>query len=183
MRVASCRAIQPLLDELGRRHPDVGIGVRPRGPLAFRVAERMSLISDALFLEATTADNTKKRVGTTGALADRDDEAHDEIDTDGDDAEIEPPSVPPEEQARAIAQWIYAGPGGRAGGRARQISRPGMVASAQRVLGPRVDPRDCDAVPHADRAQMARTPDPGSPTPEHGDVTTSPAAVMRLTAG
>lgn len=44
------RAIQPLLGELGRRHPDVGIGVRPRGPLAFRVAERMSLISDALFL-------------------------------------------------------------------------------------------------------------------------------------
>ena len=102
------RAIQPLLDELGRRHPDVGIGVRPRGPLAFRVAERMSLISDALFLEATTADNSKKRVGTPGALADRDDEAHDEIDTDGDDSEIEPPPVSPEEQARAIAHWIYA---------------------------------------------------------------------------
>ncbi len=108
MRVESCRAIQPLLDELGRRHPDVGIGVRPRGPLAFRVAERMSLISDALFLEATTADNSRKRVGTTGALADRDDEDHDEIDTDGDGAEIEAPPVPPEEQARAIAQWIYA---------------------------------------------------------------------------
>ena len=60
------RAIQPLLDELGRRHPDVGIGVRPRGPLAFRVAERMSLISDALFLEATTADNSRKRVDTHG---------------------------------------------------------------------------------------------------------------------
>ncbi|MGZ5364853.1 MAG: hypothetical protein ACXWZR_13170 [Mycobacterium sp.] len=102
------RAIQPLLDELGRRHPEVGIGVRPRGPLAFRVAERMSLISDALFLEATTADNSKKRVGTPGALANRDDEAHDEIDTDGDDAEIEPPPVPPEEQARAVAHWIYA---------------------------------------------------------------------------
>src|SRR6185369_12172035 len=50
------RTIQPLLTELGRRHPDVGIGVRPRGPLVFRVAERMSLISDALFLEATAAD-------------------------------------------------------------------------------------------------------------------------------
>lgn len=101
------RAIQPLLDELGRRHPDVGIGVRPRGPLAFRVAERMSLISDALFLEATTADNSRKRVGTPGALSDRDDEA-DEINPDGDDAELEPPPVPPEEQARAIALWIYA---------------------------------------------------------------------------
>jgi len=42
------RIIQPLLTELGRRHPDVGIGVRPRGPLVFRVAERMSLISDAV---------------------------------------------------------------------------------------------------------------------------------------
>ncbi|WP_099042496.1 hypothetical protein [Mycobacterium neglectum] len=103
------RAIQPLLDELGRRHPDVGIGVRPRGPLAFRVAERMSLISDALFLEATTADNSRKRVGTSGALADRDDDAvDDEIDTDEDDADIEPPPVPPEEQARVIAEWIHA---------------------------------------------------------------------------
>lgn len=51
------RTIQPLLDELGRRQPDVGIGVRPRGPLAFRVAERMSVISDALFLEASAADS------------------------------------------------------------------------------------------------------------------------------
>ncbi|WP_006242458.1 hypothetical protein [Mycolicibacterium tusciae] len=102
------RAIQPLLDELGRRHPDIGIGVRPRGPLAFRVAERMSLISDALFLEATTADNSRKRVGTPGALADRDGEADDENSTDEDDAELEPLPVPPEEQARAIAQWIYA---------------------------------------------------------------------------
>ncbi len=47
------RIIEPLLDELERRHPDVGIGERPRGPLVFRVAERLSLISDALYLEAT----------------------------------------------------------------------------------------------------------------------------------
>ena len=75
------RTIQPLLDELGRRHPDVGIGVRPRGPLVFRVAERMSLISDALFLEATAADartrhpvDAGRRVGTTatGPRLDRD---------------------------------------------------------------------------------------------------------------
>lgn len=102
------RAIQPLLDELGRRHPDVGIGVRPRGPLAFRVAERMSLISDALFLEATAADVTRKRVGATGALVDRDAEEGDG-DIDGEDAEMEPPPVPPEEQAHAVALWIYAG--------------------------------------------------------------------------
>ena len=87
------RVIEPLLDELGRRHPDVGIGVRPRGPLAFRVAERMSLISDALFLEATAADVTRNEVD----------------DIDGEDADIEPPAVPPEKQADVVAQWIYAG--------------------------------------------------------------------------
>jgi hypothetical protein len=95
------RVIQPLLDELGRRHPDVGIGERPRGPLVFRVAERMSLISDALFLEATSADATRKLVDTTGALPSR------EVDID--DVELDSPSVPPREQARVIAQWIYAG--------------------------------------------------------------------------
>lgn len=87
------RVIQPLLSELGRRHPDIGIGVRPRGPLAFRVAERMSLISDALFLEATAADANR-----------------DGSDIDDDDGEeIETPDVPPSEQARAIAEWIYTG--------------------------------------------------------------------------
>jgi hypothetical protein len=66
------RTIQPLLNELGRRHPDVGIGVRPRGPLVFRVAERMSLISDALFLEATAADTARqRRVDATGSLPSR----------------------------------------------------------------------------------------------------------------
>jgi hypothetical protein len=98
------RTIQPVLDELGRRHPDIGIGVRPRGPLVFRVAERMSLISDALFLEATAADATRKRpVDATCALPAR------ELDEADDVTEVESPSVPPEEQARAIAQWIYAG--------------------------------------------------------------------------
>ena len=97
------RTVEPLLTELGRRHPDVGIGVRPRGPLVFRVAERMSLISDALFLEATAADVTRKRpVDATGALPTRD------LDED-DVSELESPSVPPHEQARAIAAWIYAG--------------------------------------------------------------------------
>lgn len=97
------KAIEPLLTELGRRHPDVGIGVRPRGPLVFRVAERMSLISDALFLEATAADNTRRRrVDASRALPARDD-------VDADDAELESPTVPPKEQAGTIAQWIYAG--------------------------------------------------------------------------
>jgi hypothetical protein len=94
------RAIEPLLAELGRRHPDVGIGERPRGPLVFRVAERMSLISDALFLEATTADSRRKRVDVSGALPTRE---------DIDDPQLDAPDVPPKEQASAIARWIYAG--------------------------------------------------------------------------
>jgi hypothetical protein len=98
------RTIQPLLTELGRRHPDVGIGVRPRGPLVFRVAERMSLISDALFLEATAADAARKRpVDATGVRAARE---RDELD---DVSELELPPVQPQEQARTIAQWIYDG--------------------------------------------------------------------------
>jgi hypothetical protein len=103
------RTIQPLLTELGRRQPDVGIGVRPRGPLVFRVAERMSLISDALFLEGTAADSARGR---------RVDDATDSVpspdvpsrDVDEDDGpELESPPVPPPAQARAIAEWIYAG--------------------------------------------------------------------------
>ena len=101
------RTIRPLLDELGHRHPDVGIGVRPRGPLVFRVAERMSLISDALFLEATTADAAlRHRVESSGASADRD--PRHEI---AEISDVETPDVEPEEQAYAIAEWIYAGRG------------------------------------------------------------------------
>ncbi|AGB26379.1 hypothetical protein Mycsm_06226 [Mycobacterium sp. JS623] len=95
------RTIQPLLTELGRRHPDIGIGVRPRGPLVFRVAERMSLISDALFLEATSADAARKR--PVSAPPGR------ELDEDDDESQLETPSVPPQQQARRIAQWIYDG--------------------------------------------------------------------------
>jgi hypothetical protein len=99
------RVIQPLLTELGSRHPDIGIGVRPRGPLVFRVAERMSLISDALFLEATAADTARKKrrvdAGKTRQHADVD---------DPDD--IETPAALPTEQAHAIANWIYVGRGG-----------------------------------------------------------------------
>ena len=98
------RTIQPLLAELGRRHPDVGIGVRPRGPLVFRVAERMSLISDALFLEATAADVVRKRpVDATGSRSAAD------LDDLDDASDVEAPSVPPEEQARTIAEWIHDG--------------------------------------------------------------------------
>ncbi|MBI5338517.1 MAG: hypothetical protein HZB45_12620 [Mycolicibacterium rufum] len=101
------RTIQPLLTELGRRHPDVGIGVRPRGPLVFRVAERMSLISDALFLEATAASGALQRVEASGGGA-----KVGEVDTDGEEdlADIAaPPDVAPVEQAAAIAAWIALG--------------------------------------------------------------------------
>lgn len=82
------KVIQPLLDELSQRHPNVGIGIRPRGPLLFRVAEQMSLISDALYLEATQALGGNV---SEGAI------------------EADIPSVPAGEQALRIAEWIYAG--------------------------------------------------------------------------
>jgi hypothetical protein len=101
------RTIQPLLEELGQRHPDVGIGVRPRGPLVFRVAERMSLISDALFLEATAADAALRHpVDASGAPADRHLE-HDIADL----TDVETPDVEPEQQAQVVAEWIYSGRG------------------------------------------------------------------------
>jgi hypothetical protein len=96
--------IEPLLAELETRQPDIGIGVRPRGPLVFRVAERLSLISDALFLEATAVQGAHRSTGG-GGPAD-----FDACDTMTD---VERPTVSPEEQARAVAQWIYAGRSGK----------------------------------------------------------------------
>lgn len=99
------RLIEPLLAELERRQPDVGIGVRPRGPLVFRVAEQLSLISDALFLEATTAQTGSRRADTTRTDATRTDTAAGRLGL---------VDVTPTEQARAIARWIAAGHDGRA---------------------------------------------------------------------
>jgi hypothetical protein len=82
------RIIQPLLRELFKRQPEVGVGVRPRGPLPFQVAEQMSLISDGLFLEATEAHMS----GQSGQFA---------------APEQSLPSVPPVEQAQAVARWIH----------------------------------------------------------------------------
>jgi hypothetical protein len=82
------RTIQPLLRELCVRQPDVGVGVRPQGPLGFQVAEQMSLISDGLFLEATEA-HSAARAGRLSA------------------ADQKTPTVDAHEQARAIAAWIY----------------------------------------------------------------------------
>ena len=86
------RAIRPLLAELHDRHPNIGIGVRPRGPLLFRVAEQMSLISDALYLEATRA------LGDDAERASR-------------VADTELAKTAPNEQARRVAAWIHAGRG------------------------------------------------------------------------
>jgi hypothetical protein len=84
------RTIQPLLRELCLRQPEVGVGVRPSGPLGFQVAEQMSLISDGLFLEATEA-HVAARAGT---LSTEDRKA---------------PTVGPHEQAHTVATWIYDG--------------------------------------------------------------------------
>jgi hypothetical protein len=82
------RLIAPLRLELGRRHPDIGIGVRPRGPLVFRVAEQLSLISDSLYLEASAA-KPAAQVGVS-----------------------EPPSsVSGPERALAVARWVRTGSG------------------------------------------------------------------------
>jgi len=80
------RRIAALRAEMGRRHPDIGIGVRPRGPLVFRVAEQLSLISDAIYLEGARAP--RNTAGTA-----------------------EPPAaITITEQARAVARWIASGP-------------------------------------------------------------------------
>lgn len=84
------RTIHPLLRELCRRQPEVGVGVRPSGPLAFQVAEQMSLISDGLFLEATEAH----MAALAGTLS---------------TADSKTPTVGPDEQARAVAEWIDDG--------------------------------------------------------------------------
>ena len=119
------RTIQPILDELGRRHPDVGIGVRPRGPLAFRVAERMSLISDALFLEATAADGVLHRVDAGGGVTAGSGTDVGEVSDLDDLADLAPPEVSQVEQADAIARWIHDGSDG--GSHTERAEFPGFA--------------------------------------------------------
>ncbi len=100
------RIIEPLLRELLRRHPDIGIGVRPHGPVAFRVAEKLSLISDALFLEAARANEARTTARSTapppsGTAVDG---RHLNVVDD-----VEQEEAMPIAQATAIAEWIYAG--------------------------------------------------------------------------
>ena len=121
------RTIQPLLRELCERQPDVGVGVRPSGPLAFQVAEQMSLISDGLFLEATQAHEATRSDGT------------DQLG----------PTVSPREQAYAVARWIDDSDGD-ADGKGRF---PGLrlAAAARGLLGPGMDSRDRAAVSRSRR--------------------------------
>jgi hypothetical protein len=95
------RLIEPLLAEMERRQPGIGIGVRPRGPLVFRVAERLSLISDALFLEATSA-----------AASHRPRHARDEVGMPDTLTAADRADATPVERARMIAEWIHAGKDG-----------------------------------------------------------------------
>ncbi|HEY7051444.1 MAG TPA: hypothetical protein VH496_04820 [Mycobacterium sp.] len=98
------RTIEPLLRELSERQPGAGVGVRPRGPLTFQLAEQMSLISDGLYLEATAA-HAEARGGRLAA------------------ADQNAPSVAPQQQARAIAKWLRNS--GSDGGRATDF--PGLA--------------------------------------------------------
>ena len=99
------KLVEPLLSELLSRQPETGIGVRPRGPVVFQVAEKLSLISDALFLEASAAH--RDRTGGRGRSG-HSDEFGETL------ADLKRPDVTPAEQARAVAEWIYAGCNGAA---------------------------------------------------------------------
>lgn len=111
------RLIEPLRREMDRRHPGIGIGVRPRGPLVFRVAERLSLISDALYLESLHAQQAA-RTEDTGPQA----------------------GCSPAEQARVVAGWIHASrdeaadPGAGAFPGRRWLSQPPLCSDRDWIL-------------------------------------------------
>jgi hypothetical protein len=87
----------------------------------FRVAEQMSLISDSLYLEAIAAEGARRR--TVDATAgQRDIEQSLNI---ADIADLDSPPVPADEQARGIAEWIFAGRNAARNGAAHQAF-PGL---------------------------------------------------------
>ncbi len=136
------RTIAPLLAELSRRHPNIGIGVRPRGPLLFRVAEQMSLISDALYLEATAV------LDGGGA---------------GDSHRVD---VAPDTQARRVASWIYDGRSGRPKGGSRTkfpgpswLRQPATYSDREWILAIAAQYRELERQGKADAAgAAAKTP-------------------------
>ncbi|MGX9675279.1 hypothetical protein [Mycobacterium sp. HM-7] len=122
------RTIAPLLAELSRRHPNIGIGVRPRGPLLFRVAEQMSLISDALYLEATAVLDSAGHAGDSGSV-----------------------DVAPDLQARRVASWLYDSRGGRPKGASRTkfpgpswLRQPASYSDREWILAIAAQYRDLD---------------------------------------
>lgn len=132
------RTIAPLLTELSRRHPNIGIGVRPRGPLLFQVAEQMSLISDALYLEATA-------VLDGGHVAD-----------------IERADVAPDTQARRVASWIYDGRSDRPKGGPRTkfpgpawLRQPATYSDREWILAIAAQYRELDRQGKADATRTA----------------------------
>lgn len=138
------RTIAPLLTELSRRHPNIGIGERPRGPLLFRVAEQMSLISDALYLEATA-------VLDGGHLSDS-----------------ERADVAPDAQARRVASWIYDGRSGAPKGRSRTkfpgpswLRQPATYSDREWILAIAAQYRELDRQGKADATGAAAKPSVG----------------------
>ncbi|CAJ1578482.1 hypothetical protein [[Mycobacterium] wendilense] len=131
--------IAPLQQELERRQPDIGIGVRPRGPVVFRVAEGLSRISDALFLEATAAQ--RQRTSAASALPGDDDAPAED--------EYARPDVAPVDQARVIAEWVYAGrPGGAEAADfpgARWLRQPDSYSDREWIIEIARQYRDLDA--------------------------------------
>ncbi|MUL79958.1 hypothetical protein [Mycolicibacterium sp. CBMA 226] len=133
------RTIAPLLAELSRRHPNIGIGERPRGPLLFRVAEQMSLISDALYLEATSV-----------------------LDGGGHVVDAERADVAPDVQARRVASWIYDGRSGRPKGGSRTkfpgpswLRQPATYSDREWILAIATQYRELDRQGKADAAAGA----------------------------
>lgn len=129
------RTIAPLLAELSRRHPNIGIGERPRGPLLFRVAEQMSLISDALYLEATAVLDGGQVAGS------------------------ERVEVTPDTQARRVASWIYDGRSDRTKGGSRTkfpgpawLRQPATYSDREWILAIAAQYRELDRQGKADAA-------------------------------
>lgn len=129
------RTIAPLLAELSRRHPNIGIGERPRGPLLFRVAEQMSLISDALYLEATAVLDGGQVAGS------------------------ERVEVTPDTQARRVASWIYDGRSDRPKGGSRTkfpgpawLRQPATYSDREWILAIAAQYRELDRQGKADAA-------------------------------
>jgi hypothetical protein len=148
------RAINPLFSELARRQPEVGVGVRPRGPLTFRVAERMSLISDALFLEATQAADEQS--GVSVAVGDAVMPGPGTREQTHVMAQADPRAVPPIDQAQAIAAWVL---GTREGNPTRRFPGLGWLRQPENYSDREWILAIAQQYRRLDRVQRTQTPD------------------------